>query len=124
MTRKIEFRAWDKTIKKMILANIIDFRDNRVASVETFDGYKIKGDLNFTLMQWTGLLDKKGVKIFEGDIVASSYNGYSKLGEVIWNNFDLGWYIGTKESWKLRESMGSETEVLGNIYENNYNNII
>lgn len=54
MTRPIEFRAWDKVNKKMV--DVIDF-----SCMNYPDKYEV--------MQFTGLLDKHGNKIWEGDVV-------------------------------------------------------
>ena len=71
-----------------------------------------------TLGQYTGLLDKNGKEIYEGDIVFTESNQYYKQDEIVWDCFAMGWDIGKKDSWKLRSPMSSKTEIIGNIYEN------
>jgi uncharacterized phage protein (TIGR01671 family) len=71
-----------------------------------------------TLGQYTGLLDKNGKEIYEGDVVFSESNQYYKQDEIVWDCYDMGWDIGKKDSWKLRSPMSSKTEIIGSIYEN------
>lgn len=71
-----------------------------------------------TLGQYTGIKDKNGKEIFEGDVVISVSDQYFKQDEIVWEGYNMGWEIGKKDSWKLRSPMGSKTEILGNIYEN------
>lgn len=120
-----KFRAWDKTHKKL---GMIDahMTDGLFQSVKIFDedGDDWQESENFILMQSTGLKDKNGTEIFEGDVVVT--DGWRRqvvtfgtqeveedFGSVrIYKGFNL--YLGGG----YPNAVMSTFEVIGNIYEN------
>jgi uncharacterized phage protein (TIGR01671 family) len=114
MNREIKFRAWDKKEKRMLPVDAVNFFNKSIVSNRA-RGEHSGGQLGFIeveLMQYTGLKDKNGKEIYEGDIIKS---GNGALGVVKWRHFGfeqdmiktLGW-------WVIQE----DGEVIGNIYEN------
>ena len=108
-----KFRAWDKAIKEMIpwrmLLNVYNLR-NVFIRPET---------CGLVLMQSTGLKDKNGVEIFEGDLVKPKRDEpfvvkHFIKGQGIIKNVDIGAYGHSFEGIYS----GEELEVIGNIYEN------
>ena len=130
--REIKFRAWDVREKKMIPnaheaydANLRyeGDEDNGPWGVSSF-GIMLDNP-EFILMQYTGLKDKNGVEIYEGDIVARYWSDGSVLQqfEVKWFDDKSGYQLtpALLNSTRHNEQTGMTAhgfEVIGNIYEN------
>lgn len=128
---RFKFRAWDKEYNFMIEPDdIAPFNyelitgNGRVMEIE--ERHSVMGtETNFNdisdkriLMQFTGLKDKNGKEIYEGDIldweVNSSNDMYLGAGEVVYIEGAF-WACGRYLSEMVRYH---SAEVIGNIYEN------
>ena len=114
MSREIKFRAWDYDTNTMIypdseLETIFCF-DKVGLSVYHNNGQEIS---SFELMQYTGLKDRNGKEIYEGDIVRYFKD---ELGIV---KFVAGSFIiDGNTCYESFLELGGKIAIVGNIYEN------
>ena len=123
--REIKFRAWNNWDKKMVYQNDDHFVTNEIGNIgyefceEGGGGIEWKDKENISLMQYTGLKDKNGNEIYEGDIVIHHY--FHETGTVIWQQSQSRYaleYLSDKKTQELFPIDTAMFEIIGNIYEN------
>lgn len=80
---------------------------------------KVQGGLDagreVPIEQFTGLTDKHGKEIYEGDVVRFSFKSGSPTYLCEWSQRDRGFLFST---WFMNDEDVAKCEVIGNIYEN------
>lgn len=142
--RDIKFRVWDKEYEKMTYFNDEDYeykppfvfrldqvlkKDSNYDDYEDFEYNDVTDSVE--VMQYTGLKDKNGKEIYEGDIIEFSYDmfvgnfdTFVAKGKVVFK--EGAFYVEifenertTKDEAYLLYSINLDTiEVIGNIYDN------
>ncbi len=106
--REIKFRQWD-SIRRVWYTDIGAVGDGM------WNGFPYVSWELYPIMQYTGLKDRNGKEIYEGDILSfvpidhKKFNNPYPPFSVFWNDKECGFCL-----WSPRE----DVEVIGNIYEN------
>lgn len=111
--KEIKFRAWTGNI---MIYDVIVWDGNTILEI---DEYHHSHKEVKSIMQYTGLKDKNGKKIYENDIIKYDFKWKIGIGE---DEIDrIGEVVMDEYMWCVDEhsiNRVSDVEVIGNLYEN------
>lgn len=114
----IKFRAWDKVTRIMNEVTRIDFEHERVFYYHWKYGFSNGIRLgSVELLQSTGLKDKNGVEIFEGDVVKTKYGEHGRHIGVVKYGGAKFYSNGVKQYLSWHEDLNGLFEIIGNKFE-------
>lgn len=122
--REIKFRAWDTKKNHFDYEPLIS--RGKCCFIDSFDNFEEHEEGRMVLQQYTGLKDKNGKEIHEGDFIklpefyetreatneTFTITGYIEFKDGAWMFSDSGFVYGEHTSYD------GNFEVVGNIYEN------
>ena len=117
MKREIKFRAWHQSLECMSEVLELDFQHD---AIRCAPGHLPKNRISdCVLEQFTGLTDKNGTPIYEGDIVRCGANEFSQ-GKVLKVAYVLNAFVYVTDDEPESTSYYGQhiTEVIGNIHQN------
>lgn len=123
--REIKFRAWDG--EKFVPQEHLYWKGYKfVAGAWNYNEEYIPADeqVDVEIMQYTGLRDKNGTEIYEGDTVKAYHREWEEYTthsvKFCDGAFSIGryWKDGIHSWYSMEQYESSELEVIGNIYQN------
>ncbi len=113
MNDRFKFRVWDKTNKKWLDTSELFLNSEGLLVRPDDQGGYIFDDVDYDVIFCTGLKDKNGKLIYEGDILKGEFGNIEVVewigkridDEFEWTGFGLDYH-------------SNESEIIGNIYEN------
>lgn len=129
--REIKFRAWDRAVRQMCIVRGINWLEGEALCSPIFKKgavtYTWREIEDFTLMQFTGILDKNKKEIYEGDILKCHADQINKCSSPKWRysviSVPAGFVLVRNDKLanlhlSCNPQVNKTMEIIGNIYEN------
>ena len=118
--KEIKFRAWSLITSKMFqdVQWGIEYCDSLRPFAYVIDRAEPEKNAKFVVMQYTGLKDKNGKEIFEGDIVKKLYGATNPTCIVAWHDERAMFIQQDGYNEPLYHLHPKHIEIIGNVYEN------
>lgn len=127
--REIRFRAWDKKRSCLFEFELTDLINIHYANRDDIYISLMNNDGNIIIQQFTGLYDKNGKDIYEGDVVRFFFigNDFTPLEVITTVFFHEGVFtvvtvnddpLPLRDAIKISNKVNKGPEIIGNIYEN------
>lgn len=118
MSRVLKFRAYDSASGKV--SEPFDVKESWGDYLIDFDDYSTDGALDSIIWeQFTGLLDRNGKEVYEGDIVKYKLYADSRLDyidEVFYSTISGAFMVGDEDNIRTLDCL-INVEVIGNVHE-------
>ena len=119
------FRVWLPDTIQMLRVKALVFEKDRTRCICGYSFDFSLEDENATIMQSTGLLDKNGKEIFEGDIV--QFEDCYEVSDFLYINTGIiewcqgGFHVTNRDSVLMEDLIDGDSldvTIIGNVYEN------
>lgn len=124
MNRQVKVKLWDRKNKQMLKEGMTFYQDPSGLKLQAFSFEGQPESEDEVLLEYTGIVDVRGVEICEGDLVR---NSAGVIWWIVWDETKARWAYrrgGIAEQpfgrtgFGLTYTSGSKVEVVGNLFEN------